>query len=598
MANERPTAAQLAERKVLEASTNIFRNNITYWFKRYGVLKDREGREIRYNASTGAPGPTPTVTQQKMFDEYTRCRRLKIPCKMLILKPRQNGASTGAQAILYFHLRSFLGRKGALMADITGSADKIFEHFRMFATNDDFDWGDGLGRLRREDSLRDDITLPGGSVFIKETANSTNAGRGGTIQAMNMSEVAFFPPNPDRDPALAFLGSWTKDGESCVGIMDSTPNGPSGTFYTYWTDERNGFAKLFTGWFEEPTARMEFSDEAERKQFTQSMDEDERDEMERFGVSLEQLKWRRRAVHENCGGDPDKFRQEFPSDPIECFLRKSRARFSISILEKIEAMASSHPPQCGSLTENDGRVTFYPDDGGSILVYEQPRYHCRYVIGFDSCTGRDQQSGQKSADPDEHAIKVWREGYVEPNGKLWPPKLCAQHTSQLESETAVQICAWLSRWYGNCLVVPEVNGCGLYPTKKLIELGVPVFYRQTANKQSGTLDGHAGWMTNEQTRKELIDFLGALIARWTPEKPTFELWDKKSIQQYKKFIVNRSGRPEAMQGEHDDCVFGDVLALFNKSAATEYREPKAPKVDFAKMLRQQGWALQPNPSID
>lgn len=934
-------------------ATRIFREDISYWFRRYAVIKDKSGHELRFDPKTNTGGPVPTVVQQKMFDEYTRCRKLGIPCKMMILKPRQDGASVGAQAIQYFHLRSFVGRKGALMSDIAGSGDKVFEHFRNFAANDDFDWGDGYGKLKPDNNLTDDITLPGGSTYIKVTAGSTNAGRGGTVQAINMTEVAFFPVNPDRDPALAFMGSWYKEGPSCVGIMDSTPNGPTGVFYQYWTDKHNGFTKIFVSWWEQPNHSVPFKGDDDRLLFSHTMDEDEREEQERFGVSLEQLNWRRKTVHEGCGGDVEKFRQEYPSDEISCltactrvgtnrgllkisevqvgdkcdhgticakqmmgvkpvyrlttrrgyriratdnhllaldsgefcpvgqslgkkvrlqqpmmatddyietwsgfggvahslkitprwgaflgyymgdgslsghtlsfiadgkdddlhadltnlmqetlgvfpnfrrvggafeirsavreiagllqrlgctqrvnlkrassnregasqgrfvcvpeciwksprpvvreflryvfeadgwtsmdvplvkffskytnfvrdvqrlllafgvmstiravtrkllgkvhpgfelainaresvkffkeigfvslrknngfarsympsandgrcrtetmddevvsiepdgteevwdiqidgepvfgaggllvhncFLRKSRSRFSISVLERIEQAAVVHPPQIGTLTNNNNSVSFYPDSGGSIFVYEAPRFGCRYVVGFDSCTGRDQQSGLKSADPDEHAIKVWRAGYVEPSGKLWPAKLCAQHTSQLETETATEIAASLSYWYGKAIVVPEVNGCGLYPTKKLIELGVPVFHRRTTNTQNRSIDGQAGWHTNEQTRKELVDHYGALIAKWTPENPTFELWDLKSIHQLKKFVVNRTGRAEAVSGEHDDCVFGDILALFNISLATEYREPRAPKQDYAKLLRQSGWVLQ------
>jgi hypothetical protein len=919
--------------------TQFYRNNIGAWFKRYGVLKDKGGQELRYDPATCTGGPTPTAVQKKMFDEYNRCRKLKIPCKMMVLKPRQNGASTAAQAIMYFHLRSFVGRKGALMADIQGSGDKVFEHFRNFAAADEFDWGDGYGRLKPDGNLTDDITLPGGSTYIKVTAGSTNAGRGGTVQAMNMTEVAFFPQNPDRDPALGFLGSWNKDGESSVGIMDSTPNGPAGTFYSYWSDTKNKFTKIFVAWFEEPTYAIPFADEVERRQFEAEMDEDEREERERFGCSLEQLKWRRQCIHDNCGGDLDKFRQEYPSDandclsanmrvgtsrgmvricdvnegdvtdfgivsakaskgvrpvfdvitkrghsfratsehrvstgaeftPVSqllgkavtlqppmlagevfvarwagfagveqalkitedwgaflgyfmgdgcvhrdalslicaardqdlvqdipalvkrtlgltvasrvvgmnggaiewraasnrlaplltaigcaedggrkicipdciwrsprpvvrqflrylfeadgwasmtnpvvkffakereftrevqrmllafgvlstirkviratngkeypghelsigarsaavfmrevgfvsarknsgfaaryneknsdkrspgqewtdvvvsvepvgeeevwdlqidgkpmfsangilvhnCFLRKSRARFSVSIIEKMEQAAAVHPPTRGSLSENGGEVGFNPDEGGSILVYERPRYHCRYIIGFDSCTGRDQHVGNKKADPDEHSIKVWREGYVEPSGQMWAPKLVAVHSSQLESETATSIAAQLSRWYGKCMVVPEVNGCGLYPTKKLIELGVPVYYRQSQNSASRTMEGMAGWNTNEQTRKEIIDHLGALISKWTPEKPTLEIWDAKTLHQYKKFAVNRAGRPEAMPGEHDDAVMADAIALYNIASATENKPPVRKKVDLNKMFKREGWS--------
>lgn len=583
--------ANAANAIIESAVREIYKSNIDTWFRRYAVLRDKQGVEHRYNPVTKSGGPVPTVVQQKMFAVYTAQRKAKQPIKMIVLKPRQNGASTAAQAIMFYHLRSFPGRKGALMADISGTADKVYEHFRTFASQDEFDWGDGLGRLKQENNLTDDITLPGGSLYLKVSANSNNAGRGGTVQCCNLTEVSFYPPNPDRDPALAFLGSWNKDGESSVCIMDSTPFG-FGTFYQYWTNKRSGFTHIFVAWFEEPSYACPFDDDAEMREFKNSLDVDEREEMEKFPVSLEQMKWRRKTINDSCGGDPDKFRQEYPSDDVSCFLRKTRTRFSIAVLENMERRASVQAPQIGSLSDNDGRVTFYPDSGGAIKVWEQPRYGCRYIVGFDSCTGRDQQSSAKTTDADSHSIKVWRDGYVEPNGKHWPPKLCAKHASQLETETATLYAAWLSRWYGTCITVPEVNGCGLYPTKKLIELGIPVFYRKSTNSQTKHLDGQAGWRTDENTRRELVDFIAALIAKWTPENPTFENWDLESIEQYKKFVINKTGRPEAMAGHHDDEVFGDMLALYNLPLASMMKEPKSPKVNFEKLMRQQGWRLQ------
>lgn len=579
-----------AQEALLDATIRQhYRNNTTSWFKRFAVFRDKQGSLQKFNPETGI-GPRPTVVQQKMFSAYDDCQAKRIPCKMIVLKPRQDGASTGAQVILYRHLRKYTGRKGCLMGDIQSTGDKIFEHFRMFAENDEFDWGDGFGRITKENSQVDDIVLPGGSQYIKVTAGSTNAGRGGTAQAINMSEVGFYTPNPDRDPALAFLGSWAKEGETSLGIMDSTPNGLGNTFANYWFDD-NGWIKIFVAWWEEPTHIINFRDEDHRREFISQMDEDEREEQSKYNVTLEQMAWRRQRIHDDCGGDPDKFRQEYPSSDTDSFLRKARSRFSISVLEKIEQSASVQRPERGSLSENNNAVTFYPDEGGNIFIYEHPRINCKYLIAFDSCTGRDQHTGGKRSDPDEHSIKVWRAEYVEPGGNYWPPKLVACHASQLEAETAVQICAWLSTYYGHCIVFPEVNGCGLYPTKKLIELGVPVFYRKSANSSTGTMDGAAGWDTNASTRMTIIDHLGALISRWRPEAPTFHNFDLPTIQQYKKFVRKKNGRCEAMDGEHDDRVMADAIALYNLSAATLMQEPRRKPTDIRKLMQREGWKL-------
>ena len=67
------------------------------------------------------------------------------PCKMIILKPRQKGASTCAQALTYHHMRKHENLTGSLMGDISGTSDKVFEIYRRYAENDLFPWDEGIG---------------------------------------------------------------------------------------------------------------------------------------------------------------------------------------------------------------------------------------------------------------------------------------------------------------------------------------------------------------------------------------------------------------------------------------------------------------------
>ena len=80
------------------------------WFSNFAIIKDKRGKNIK---------PIPNILQKRMFEHYRQCQIKQAPCKMVILKPRQKGASTCAQALTYHHMRKFENLSGSLMGDIS-----------------------------------------------------------------------------------------------------------------------------------------------------------------------------------------------------------------------------------------------------------------------------------------------------------------------------------------------------------------------------------------------------------------------------------------------------------------------------------------------
>lgn len=563
----------------------LVRLDVEVWFALFGRIKTKEGKLVT--------APTPNVIQRRLFAAYRRSRAARRPFKALGLKPRQVGLSTGTQAVTYHHNRSFENLNGALMADKSGTSDKVFEIYRTFAEGDTFDWGTGpLPKFGLPGNLTDAIILPNGSRYGKETAGSARAGAGGTIQVADGTEVAHFPKVENRDPALGFLNAFYDEGEMSLGLLDSTPNGPTGLFYDLWVDKNNGWEKLFAAWFEFPEHAQAFEHEDERRAFEETLDEDEREERLRYGVTLEQLKWRRKTIKDKCQGDPDKFRQEYPSNDIECFLRSSRLRFRAIVVDAMMKQAVSVKPRPGELAMQDNqRVSFRPDDMGTVELWEEPKIGCKYLVAADTCTGEDQQEGGPKADPDYHSIGVLRAGYHDVATQRWfPPRIVAHHWSRLESDLAALVAASMSIWYGRCIVIPEVNNCGLVMVKKLEEWGIPIYERHTLNRTAGTRDKFLGWKTDVITRKTIIDSLAIKIRDWKASEPTFELHCGWILEQYGKFVINKDGKAEAMTGAKDDGVLMSAIALHNESLATEYKLPKKKPIDLKKLNARQGWA--------
>lgn len=529
----------------------------------------------------------PNGLQLKVLEHYRECQLARKPCLIMILKPRQKGASTIAEAVIYHHMRKYPGLNGALMGDIAATSDKVFEMFRRYYESDRYPWNQG--ERNEELNLADEITLPSDSKWSKETAGSSNAGRSGTVQVAHMEEVAFYPSTATKDPTTAFLGSFFKDSPVSLGFATSTANGASGWFYDTWNTKDNAWHKIFAAWFEFEDSQIPFVSGEERARFEKSLNEEELSERKIYNVTLEQLKWRRHIINTDYRGDSAKFRQEMPSNDQECFLLSSRPRFDMgAVKEMLGKAATNDYRQRGNLMiQGDKSAIWIPDPNGSIHRQEEPRIGMRYLVAVDTCTGADQQIGGHTADPDSHSVGVLRTGYIDPStNEFHNPALVAWHRSRIDTDELAEVIASLSFYYGKCLTVPEVNGMGgLHVVKLLVKYGVPVFRRKphTTHTKKKTEEEELeafGWMTDLITRKWIIDALVPVI-----RTQRVDIHFKEVLEQLQTFVITEHGKSEAMPGKHDDDVLMLAIGLYNIGAATEYRLAKVRGVDLMRLAR-------------
>ena len=566
---------------------DLVRLDAGVWFATYGTIKDKRGKVVK--------APTPNILQQRMFKYYRECQAKGAPCKMVVLKPRQKGASTCSQALAYHHFMKYPSLNGSLMGDIAGTSDKVFEIFRRFAENDAFPWT-SAGNISKGGSRADGVELITKSEYGKETAGSKNAGRSGTIQVGNMTEVAFWATSGTTDPALAYLQSLYDESEVSLCIADSTPNGPSGWFYDTCMasmKEKNDWKFIFAAWFEFSDSVIPFKNDAEKAIFKASLDEDEEREIDKFKCGLEQMQWRRRTIMDKCGGDRDKFRQEYPSDPLECFLLSSRPKFNSECVNRM-SRAIRAPIARGLVVAQDNKTaTFLPDPRGTVEIWEHPKQGCDYLVSIDTCTGEDQQVTGITADPDYHSAQVWRRAYRDHNGVEQDTALVALHHSRLDIAYLAEEVANLSILYGKCITVPEVNNCGLALVKYLIEYGVPVWQRKRMSQVTKMIEKSYGWNTDRATRKTILDHMATLVLEERLDIPS-----EKVIEEMKTFVTNSSGKPEAAPGHHDDHVLAAAIALYNLDASTT-NKVRVRKINRRKMLKDptylcpDGWSRQP-----
>ena len=321
-----------------------------------------------------------------------------------------------------------------------------------------------------------------------------------------MTETAFWTTTGRGDPALAYLQSLYDGDNVSLVVADSTPNGPAGWFYNTWVQE-NEWAKIFAAWFEFEDSKIPFKNEDELKEFQDTLTDDEISEIDRFDPGWEAMP-ETQDSQDKCNGDISKFRQEYPSDPEECFLMSSRPRFHTDIVKKMSKAAELQKFETGTINlQNENETAVFRPTLEVSVKYGTTNEDDKYVISVDTCTGEDQQEQGLAADPDYHSVQVWRAGFDDVRNDYHVPRLVALHHSRVDIGYLAEEVFALSLYYGKAMVIPEVNNSGLALVRYLLDFGVPCYRRRRMNDSSGMVEKSFGWSTDKITRKTVIDHL-------------------------------------------------------------------------------------------
>ena len=119
----------------------------------------------------------------------------------------------------------------------------------------------------------------------------------------------------------------------------------------------------------------------------------------RCGLDHEQLAWRRWAIENNCGGDVELFRQEYPACPEEAFLSTGSCIFDkAALMARLQALEPPMRRVRFEYAEHGGLLTLVgavDDKAGPVLIYRGPEPGKPYVLGGDTAgDGSDNFTGQ------------------------------------------------------------------------------------------------------------------------------------------------------------------------------------------------------------
>jgi hypothetical protein len=177
------------------------------------------------------------------------------------------------------------------------------------------------------------------SIYRTMTAGSKGGGRAGTPNIIHASEFAHYE---DPDYGVGLFNALPLEPET-IGVIESTAKGFN-HFFKLWDlavrgaeDPETGvvWQPLFYGWHDNPRNALAFISEQARERFERTIgDEDgggDPEEVllaESFGVTLEQLNWRRAIINgPEAGGSVEWFHQEHPTTPEQMFIGSGQPVF-------------------------------------------------------------------------------------------------------------------------------------------------------------------------------------------------------------------------------------------------------------------------------
>ena len=472
--------------------------------------------------------------QMKLYDAIKRQAEAGKPQRIIVLKARQMGFSTLTEGIIFKKTATTYNTTSAIVTQKDEATTNLFEMSKRFYSNLPEPLKPQLRASNAKELIFDTRESDGFGSRIKcFTAGGEAIGRSDTIQNLHVSELAFW--SGDKKTTLNGLLQSVPNTPNSLVVIESTANGYD-YFKTLWDMATNGesdYEPVFCAWWELDEYRM--------KADGQELTPEEKAMQDLYGLDLEQLAWRRWCIKNNCGGDVELFKQEYPSNPSEAFLSTGATVFN---KEQIVAQIEKHvkPVKRGhfvyTLAGNEiAGYRWTDDERGIIKVYDEPKEGYPYVLGGDTAgEGSDRFTGQVLDNTTGRQVAVLK-----------------QEGADEDLYARQMVC--LAKYYNDALLSIEAN-FSTYPIKEIQRLG---YNNQYVREQPDTFTGGVvksfGFKTTSTTRPVII----AELVQAFRENPGI-IVDEETLKEMLVFVRNSRGRAEAMVGEHDDLVMAAAIA--------------------------------------
>lgn len=500
--------------------------NTKSYIENYIKIRDKKGNVIPL---------TLNEPQLKYYNVIRKLHQERKPIRIIILKARQMGFSTETEAIIFKNVVTHHNYNAGIVAHKEQSTTNLFEMSkRMLEYLPDTIKPEQKKSNAKELVFNNQNGTGLDSKIKCMTAGGKGIGRSDTFTALHLSELAFWEGNK-KEIMTGLLQAVPNTPESMI-IVESTANGFE-YFKDMWdraVEGKSDFYPLFIGWNELQEYSMPYTDF--------ELTKEERVLQKQYNLTLDQLTWRRWCIENNCSGDINQFKQEYPICPEEAFLSTGQCYFNkLNIINRINEVPE--PIAQGSFNGYyDGiRIRgqkFQERNDGNIKIYEYPENRVPYVIGGDT-------AGEGSDYFTAHVINNMTGKQV---------AVLKQQYNEIEFVKQVYC---LGMFYNQALIGLE-NNFSTYPTQKLMELNYPNQYvRKKEDTYNTKHEKSFGFKTTSITRPYILAQLQEIV-----HDSIEVINDKDTLREMLTFIVNENGRAEAEVGYHDDLVMALAISYY------------------------------------
>lgn len=500
--------------------------------------------------------------QQKFYDVLKRQSEAGKPMRVIILKARQMGFSTLTEAILFKRTATRENVTSGIIAHKDDATTNLFNMSKLYLQELPEQLKPETRASNAKEIIFDNRAGTGLRSKIKcMTAGGDGVGRSDTFQNLHLSEVS----------------SWNNAKEILDGLLQAVPNKPdtlvviesTAKGYDYFKElwdkacaGENDFEPLFCAWWELDEYRMPADNIV--------LTEEEKELKKLYNLDDEQIAWRRWCIRNNCGGDVNTFKQEYPACPEEAFLASGECIFDkdivISQIERNRPLISgwkrgefdykktilpvrNEKGEVVAIEKKISDICFIEKENGLITIHEEPQVKMnnknevyakrRYSIGGDTAGLGD----------DYYTAKVVGNDNLQTTATLRKQRID-------EDKYADQVYC-LGRYYHDALIGIETN-YSYVPTRELQELNYPNLYlRERLDTTLKEMQKVLGFETTKTTKQVILQALVVAVR----DNPATEC-DIDTLKEMLTFVRKENGKQEAQEGYHDDLVMAKAIANF------------------------------------
>lgn len=493
--------------------------------------------------------------QKRLYDVIKQEAQADKPIRIIILKARQMGFSTLTEALIFHRTANKRNVSSLIIAHKDDATTNLFNMSKLFYS----ELPSQMKPKRKASNAKEIIfDVPersdekGLNSRIKcATAGGDGVGRSDTFSNVHISEFAFWTGN--KMETLNGLLQSVPSKPGTMVIIESTANGFD-DFKRLWDAAVNGendFVPVFFPWFE--------LDEYQRPYDGFDLTAEENELQDRFNLTLEQLSWRRWCIKNNCGGDVNLFKQEYPASPEEAFIATGDCVFDTQIIiNRINDLNDFRPLKRGLfLYDYDGlsisNIRWQDDERGCIKLFKDVVSGCPYVLGGDT-------AGEGSDFFTAHIID-----------NTTGEQVAVLHKDNIDEDEYARQVYCLGMYYNTALIGLEAN-FSTFPIRELSRLEYPKQYvREAPDTYTGAVKKSFGFRTTSATRPIIIANLVQIV------RDDIQLINDVDTLREMLSFVKIKGKAQAEQGEHDDLVMGLAITYGVREQQDMIYSPKEHK---------------------